>query len=935
MRMGRGLATALAVAALAIGATADLALHPAPAAAATGSDFRAGSIISDALFFDGRAMTAGDVEQFLQSRRPTCASGYTCLKDYSMATTSQPASAGLCDAYQGSASQTAAEIIAAVGRACGVSQKALLVTLQKEQGLVTAYAPTSSQYRTAMGYGCPDTAPCDALYYGFFNQVYRAARQFKLYALYPTSYSYRAGRLNQILFNPDATCSSSSVYIENQATAGLYNYTPYQPDAAALASLYGAGDGCSAYGNRNFWRDYTDWFGSTQTGANLVRTASDPTVYLVTFDHKFPVADLTTLDSLGPLGTVGYVDPSFLSSKTTGATLGRFIRDRAGIIYLFDRGWLFPVRDCTQLADWGASCSSYGDMALSDVQMSGFVKAGALSNTVMTPEGKRFAVYGGLKHEAADDTALQSSLVAGPPISLREAALGSLPYGAPLVHDGIVVRDRSTGADKLVDSGSAFDVAAGLTAGTVLRSLPLTYLDPSSTALMPRTGTVSGVVKGTTGAAYALGTSGLLQLGAGQLDQLKAAAPVLSAATLGAMGPATSGAVLARTPSVDTLYFMTASVKRAVTTLDDARWLSGGGTLRVALVAQVPLDGIPGGSPVITPGTLVKIDGADQIYLVDGATRLVPVPSFDITDALGLAGWQLVTSTQTTSYTVATAALGALVQCGGPTLVGLGGVVYPLVGSSVDTTGMPVSVLDPGTCAHLSISTAAINAPVFVRAPGDPALYLSSAGHRRPVTSMDTAYAVAAGARLVVAQVPAPALAAVPAGVPVLRPGSFVKSSSSPNIYLVDGIGGKVFASSFSVISAMGPGSWQDVPDATLAAYTAAPAELTSTVACANLRFVGSGGVMSPVPASVFDASGAPVTTVAWSTCRALPQGAPDAGPVFVKAPGADLVYEMDGGTRRPVTSMGRLLEITGGVMPAIGVVPGAVLSSLPLGAPA
>ena len=49
----------------------------------------------------------------------------------------------------------------------------------------------------------------------------------------------------------DVNCGTSSVYIQNQATAGLYNYTPYQPNAAALANLYGTGDSCSAYGNRN------------------------------------------------------------------------------------------------------------------------------------------------------------------------------------------------------------------------------------------------------------------------------------------------------------------------------------------------------------------------------------------------------------------------------------------------------------------------------------------------------------------------------------------------------------------------------------------------------------------------------------------------------------------------------------------------------------
>ena len=65
------------------------------------------------------------------------------------------------------------------------------------------------------------------------------------------------------------------VYIQNQATAGLYNYTPYRPNQAALDAGYGTGDSCSAYGNRNFWLYFTDWFGSTQhaTGGAVVARA--------------------------------------------------------------------------------------------------------------------------------------------------------------------------------------------------------------------------------------------------------------------------------------------------------------------------------------------------------------------------------------------------------------------------------------------------------------------------------------------------------------------------------------------------------------------------------------------------------------------------------------------------------------------------------------
>ncbi len=55
----------------------------------------------------------------------------------------------------------------------------------------------------------------------------------------------------------------SNVNIVNLATAALYDYTPYQPNAAALAAGYGTGDSCSSYGNRNFYLYFNDWFGTT------------------------------------------------------------------------------------------------------------------------------------------------------------------------------------------------------------------------------------------------------------------------------------------------------------------------------------------------------------------------------------------------------------------------------------------------------------------------------------------------------------------------------------------------------------------------------------------------------------------------------------------------------------------------------------------------
>src|SRR5690606_20162047 len=134
-----------------------------------------------------------------------------------------------------------------------------------------------------------------------------AARQFKKYSRDSHQYNHRAGYNNNVRYHPNAGCGSSTVFIQNQATAGLYNYTPYQPNAAALNDLYGEGDGCSAYGNRNFWRIYSDWFGAPQGGDYLLRSFNNATVYLVSGDYKYPISDIRMLSIYAPLGPVGYV----------------------------------------------------------------------------------------------------------------------------------------------------------------------------------------------------------------------------------------------------------------------------------------------------------------------------------------------------------------------------------------------------------------------------------------------------------------------------------------------------------------------------------------------------------------------------------------------------------------------------------------------------
>jgi hypothetical protein len=244
-----------------------------PAEAVSGSEFNPAFIVSDANFFDSNAMTQPQIQSFLDSKVGQCANG-NCLKIVRTNSTSQAADR-ICKTYSGAASELASSIIFKVQQACGISAKALLVTLQKEQGLVTNSGPSASILDRAMGFACPDNTAvpgwCDPAYGGLFNQIYRAAWQLKYYSDpdVGTSFTYfPVGRPSAIKFNPSVSCGSSQVTIVNKATASLYYYTPYQPNAAALRNLGGTGDGCSAYGNRNFWVYFNNWFGSP-TGVSL------------------------------------------------------------------------------------------------------------------------------------------------------------------------------------------------------------------------------------------------------------------------------------------------------------------------------------------------------------------------------------------------------------------------------------------------------------------------------------------------------------------------------------------------------------------------------------------------------------------------------------------------------------------------------------------
>ena len=280
-----------------------MALNSIPDSIATikATDFQAGRIIDDEIFYNSNTMTVSQIQAHLDKYLPECdmwgekpigrgrsvggkavdanisraeyaklvrengnsnyhEPPYVCVnKYYENPTTHETLYETKGEIKEGMVS--AAQIIYDSAKEYGINPQVLLVLLKKESYVWGDSWPLKWEYDTVMGYACPDGAPCDAKYFGFYNQVKTAAWQLKYYKEHINSYNYHPYKTNSILYSPDHSCGRKSVYLENIATTSLYIYTPYTPNDAALANYPGTST-CGSYGNRNFFMYFAEWFGN-------------------------------------------------------------------------------------------------------------------------------------------------------------------------------------------------------------------------------------------------------------------------------------------------------------------------------------------------------------------------------------------------------------------------------------------------------------------------------------------------------------------------------------------------------------------------------------------------------------------------------------------------------------------------------------------------
>lgn len=242
-------------------------------------NYNQSDLIDNGTFLNKNTMSAGQIQSFLNS----VGSG---IKNYSDVERCSSKTAP----YYHHCNQriSAAQIIYDAAQAYSINPRAIIATMQKEEGLITNPNPTSSEITYAMGYGCPDSGGCSG-YAGFFNQVDNGTWQFRVdYELssghswwgyspsdYPCKSStryYTPGLLpgNTVSFKDDYGTTYKTFKLNNASTATLYCYTPH---AYAGSSR--------EYYSGSYWFVYyfQKWFGSTNATSAYAAIVESHSVY--------------------------------------------------------------------------------------------------------------------------------------------------------------------------------------------------------------------------------------------------------------------------------------------------------------------------------------------------------------------------------------------------------------------------------------------------------------------------------------------------------------------------------------------------------------------------------------------------------------------------------------------------------------------------------
>ncbi|PIR76733.1 MAG: hypothetical protein COU32_00600 [Candidatus Magasanikbacteria bacterium CG10_big_fil_rev_8_21_14_0_10_42_10] len=228
---------------------------PQTAFLATDAPFNPNFLLSDEELQSWESMSRTDIQAFLDGRQSYLSTYRTEDKN--------------------GVQRLAADIIYNAAAENKINPKYVLVKLQKEQSLITAQQPTQKQLDGATGYGISDGCGWDCATYknnqGFGKQVDSAAAIMRWYYDNVSSQSW--------IKRPPLSYTIDGEFITpaSLATGFLYTYTPH------------------LQGNKNFWSLWQSWFDQVYPDGTILKTDTDPTVYLIQSGKKRAFASMTAL----------------------------------------------------------------------------------------------------------------------------------------------------------------------------------------------------------------------------------------------------------------------------------------------------------------------------------------------------------------------------------------------------------------------------------------------------------------------------------------------------------------------------------------------------------------------------------------------------------------------------------------------------------------
>ncbi|MHC6230428.1 lysozyme [Arthrobacter sp. MMS24-T111] len=501
------------------------------------------------------------------------------------------------------------------------------------------------------------------------------------------------------------------------------------------------------------------------TGSTLVKGPSSSTIYLVSGTTKYAVPDWTTYQRYAPISSLYNVSQAYLDSLSNGNTVGRFVRSTDGAIYFVDAGRRNYIPSCAIMSDFGGgNCSGW--VPLAPFQIDLFTSGDNLTNATVSESGKLFYVSGGTRREFFD---LQSLAYANLPTAtagMTDAAIDSFPLSnsVPLVRPEVIIVDRAGGQPYIYTAGRLVPVPESINRDNKwANALPVAALDPQSVAKMEKAPAFTGfVMNETASSGYVIGSQEKFPMS----DPSQWSGTVtFSTRLLGmiATGPSISNPSFGKSPSSPIVFRIDKKSIREVPDLNTLIQLGVGSVPYIYSLTPLTLDSMNKGPALLPLATLVVGETSPDVFLVDGADRVLQLESFQISNNMGIVGYSRRSQSAMAPYT-STGTVQPVIRCGSVTYLGYKGSLWKLP-SNTATAQLPSRSLDASTCSALPQVTASLNSTIFAKSLDSPTVFLMSGGKKMPVTSWSRLVELnGGGASPVIAEYSRSALDAVPTG---------------------------------------------------------------------------------------------------------------------------------------------------------------------------